>query len=387
MAMVITKGCLVEVSSDDPGYHGAWYIATFLDEVQLHQSKSKNNKGSTSNSKNRKKIGYLVKFVSLFEDGDPSEPLTEIVDPSFVRPLPPSYPTRNNVNNAVEEEAADYELYDVVDAYDRDGWWMGVVTEVLNDDKYMVSFESPPEELEFEKSQLRLHVDWIDGHWEIPPNKETCEAEASSQKRKRGGDENPAVVEYQQEWPFIKQSPMWATIESLELYQNPPQKPHFSPLNTVKEDSREGLAIAQLVTFANVVQRTSPLKMDDHDHMIHDRFETLVELESHGFDVDALRARLNELLSAKAQVRELNDKLKQVKEDLRNQNLEKSQIEEEIGQLQGEMLDLQEKLLVSEDKKNMKDKEIKMLQSKLHLLANQITPLEAEFKKIVASPL
>ncbi|KAJ9552576.1 hypothetical protein OSB04_016621 [Centaurea solstitialis] len=169
MAMGITKGCLVEVSSDDPGYHGAWYVATFLDQVEIYQSMSK-KKGSSS-SKNPKKIGYLVKFFSLLEDGDPCERLRGIVDPSFVRPLPPLYPTRNNVDNEVKEEATGYELYDVVDAYDREGWWMGIVTEVIKHDKYMVSFERFPDVLEYEKSKLRLHVDWIDGHWEIPRKK------------------------------------------------------------------------------------------------------------------------------------------------------------------------------------------------------------------------
>ncbi|KAJ9552575.1 hypothetical protein OSB04_016620 [Centaurea solstitialis] len=122
-----------------------------------------------------------------------------------------------------------------------------------------------------------------------------------------------------------------------------------------------------MVMFANVVQRNSQLKFDDPDHIIHDRLETLVELETHGFDVGTLRARLNQLLYAKAQVHELND--------------------EETGQLQGTMQDLQETLVVSRNKKKMKDKEIKMLQSNVNQLANKIIGLEAEFKKFAATPL
>jgi len=75
----------------------------------------------------------------------------------------------------------------------------------------------------------------------------------------------------------------------------------------VKEDRREGLAIAHLVTFANVVHRTSELKLDDPNDMIENSLETLVELETHGFDVGAVRARLNELLSRKTQVGELKE--------------------------------------------------------------------------------
>ena len=116
--------------------------------------------------------------------------------------------------------------------------------------------------------------------------------------------ENPAIAnncKYQQEWPFIKQSPIWATIESLKLYQNPPQKPHFSNLKKVKEDLREGLAIAFMVTFANVVERISELKLDDPNNIMENSLGTLVELETLGFNVGAIRTRLNELLSKKAE--------------------------------------------------------------------------------------
>ncbi|KAJ9554172.1 hypothetical protein OSB04_018217 [Centaurea solstitialis] len=536
MVIPITKGSLVEVSSDDPGFHGAWYVATFLDEVVLQQDQdhqSSSSKGSNHKTKNSKKIGYRVKYVSIAEEGNLDERLTEIVDPSFVRPSPPRYPRGSiSTNNDQAEYYYCYEVFEVVDAYLLDGWWMGVVTKVVdNGDKYMVWFEFPPEQVEVKRSNLRLHVDWIDGRWQIPPKKtpvpaqetqesaitkaehqdpllleqemsitETCETVAgkSSRKRKRalsvralfnvescnayiqesgkrassaivemttGLDEQPlsawyhgvlkktrklansfrskafvflaplyiwfrslggiywakfdlvdlilvlvciliagsrrsacdhgvepsdslipAVInnremtEYQQGWPFIKRSPIWAAIESLELYQNPPQKPHFSLLKEVKEDRREGLAIAHLVTFANVVERTSELKWDDPDDMILNSLESLVELETHGFDVGAIRARLNELLSRKAQAGELQDKVKQMDKDLQERNLEMSKIDEELGELKGKMQDLKEKLAESAKKKNVKDEEIKTLQSNVRLFANQIG-LEGYFEK------
>ncbi|KAI3718884.1 hypothetical protein L6452_19769 [Arctium lappa] len=204
---------------------------------------------------------------------------------------------------------------------------------------------------------------------------ETCEAEVgeSLQKRKRGRTPrlrfkrpngllegasrcstinhhhaepsdalNPAIVninEYQQEWPFIKRSPIWVTIESMELYQNLPQKPHFSLLKNINKDYREGLAIA---------------------HM------------TYGFDVGTVRVRLNKLLSTKAKVGEVKDKLKEIEKQLEKRNLEKSKIGEEVDQLAAEMQELQEKLVETVKKKNLKDEEIMMLQSNLHLVANQI---------------
>ncbi|KAI3697644.1 hypothetical protein L6452_30739 [Arctium lappa] len=256
---------------------------------------------------------------------------------------------------------------------------------------------------------------------------ETCEAEDGTHKRKRGRpkkslvkipmgllqlgylqgssrssdvdnpDEpsdasNPAIQSnreitgYQQEWPFIKRSPIWAAIESQELYQNPPQKPHFLLLKRIKEDHREGVAIGHMVTFANVVQRTSKLQPDDPDDIIENSLETLVDLETHGFNVGAVRARLNELLSRKAEVGELEDKLKQVEKELEKQNLEKSKIDEEVDQLEGKMQELQEKLGQSVKKKKVKAEEIMMLQSKFHLVANQIMDCKVYFKKLAATP-
>ncbi|KVI00723.1 Protein of unknown function DUF724 [Cynara cardunculus var. scolymus] len=202
---------------------------------------------------------------------------------------------------------------------------------------------------------------------------------------------NPAVLnnheisEYQQEWPFVKRSPIWATIESLELYQNPPQKPHFLLLKIMKEDYREGLAIGHMVTFANVVQRTSKLQPDVPSDIIDNSLETLVELETHGFDVGAVRARLNELLARKAKLGELKDKLKQVEKELEKRNLEKSKIKEEVDELEAKMQELQEKLVQSVKKKNVKDEEIMMLQSNLYLVGNEIMDWKVEFEKLAAT--
>ncbi|PWA83951.1 agenet-like domain, Agenet domain [Artemisia annua] len=155
--VTITKGSKVEVTSDEPGFYGAWYEATILDIVPL----------STKN-RQKKKMGYLVKYDTLYDEDDLDEKLLEAVDPVFVRPLPPK-------NDDVE-----FEVMDVVDCYHRDGWWCGVVENVIvvvesGEDvkkKYVVSFEDPVEAFEFEKTQMRLHVDWVDFYWKLAPKKE-----------------------------------------------------------------------------------------------------------------------------------------------------------------------------------------------------------------------
>ncbi|MBA0763425.1 hypothetical protein Gotri_012868 [Gossypium trilobum] len=137
----LSKGAPVEVSSDEEGFRGAWYLATILEMPPK------------SASKKRKKA--FVRYKTLLAD-DGKSPLTEHVDPGYIRPLPP-----NEKGNA----QSGFEVNDVVDARYRDGWWTGVVRKVLAKSKYRVYFDNPPDVIEFDRKDLRVHWDWIDGNW------------------------------------------------------------------------------------------------------------------------------------------------------------------------------------------------------------------------------
>lgn len=139
-----SKGAPVEVSSDEEGFRGAWYLATILEMPPK------------SASKKRKKA--FVRYKTLLAD-DGKSPLTEHVDPGYIRPLPP-----NEKGNA----QSGFEVNDVVDARYRDGWWTGVVRKVLEKSKYRVYFDNPPDVIEFDRKDLRVHWDWIDGNWVRP---------------------------------------------------------------------------------------------------------------------------------------------------------------------------------------------------------------------------
>ncbi|XVF72786.1 hypothetical protein PTKIN_Ptkin12aG0148100 [Pterospermum kingtungense] len=143
------KGTPVEVSSDEEGFRGAWYLATILESP------------SKSTSKKRKKA--LVQYKTLLaEDG--SSPLTEHVDPAFIRPLPPS---------EKEGVQSGFGVNDFVDAKSRDGWWTGVMRKVLEKSKYRVYFDNPPDVIEFDRKDLRVHWDWIDGKWVRPEKQQS----------------------------------------------------------------------------------------------------------------------------------------------------------------------------------------------------------------------
>ncbi|KAG8363931.1 hypothetical protein BUALT_Bualt19G0073700 [Buddleja alternifolia] len=129
-------GELVEVSSDEEGYEGAWFAATVIKEL--------------------KKGRYLVEYQSLKNDEDTNF-LREEVDNIHIRPCP------SNVR-LVDR----YEVHDEVDALYNDGWWVGVISKVLKNNRYSVYFRNTHEELNFKHYDLRMHQEWINGKWIIP---------------------------------------------------------------------------------------------------------------------------------------------------------------------------------------------------------------------------
>uniref|UniRef100_J3M3P6 Agenet domain-containing protein n=2 Tax=Oryza brachyantha TaxID=4533 RepID=J3M3P6_ORYBR len=128
----IGEGSKVEVTSNDEGFCGAWFQATAVKYV--------NNK-------------ILVEYDALKAD-DEITPLTETIEVQHVRPCPPDITVSSGFN-----------LLDEVDACWNDGWWVGVISKVISDQRYMVYFRSTGEEIEFGHEQLRFHCDWVGGRW------------------------------------------------------------------------------------------------------------------------------------------------------------------------------------------------------------------------------
>ncbi|KAI4322768.1 hypothetical protein L6164_022433 [Bauhinia variegata] len=85
---------------------------------------------------------YVVEYKNLLEN-DESGPLVETVHPKELRHLPPKI------------TATTYALYDKVDAFDNDGWWVGKMTGRA-DPNYNVYFEYYNQEIAYPVSQLRF---------------------------------------------------------------------------------------------------------------------------------------------------------------------------------------------------------------------------------------
>jgi Agenet domain len=130
--MKFPNGMLVEVSSDEEGFRGAWFVATIIRPVGT---------------------AFCVQYHNLKTD-DETALLQETVDPVHIRPVPPEACWPNS-----------FRLLEEVDAYCNDGWWAGVVSKVLGKNRCVVYFRQWKEEMEFKHDELRPHFDWVGGRW------------------------------------------------------------------------------------------------------------------------------------------------------------------------------------------------------------------------------
>ncbi|GMP39925.1 hypothetical protein CsSME_00010578 [Camellia sinensis var. sinensis] len=138
------KGSEVEISSNDDGFRGAWYAGTVI------RPASTKTKTTTNNKK------LLVEYKTLMADEGGKKPLREALDVVQLRPPPP------------RESRRSFKFSEEVDAYHNDGWWEGVITEVLENERYSVFFRGTREQLDFGSEELRLHREWVKGKW-VPP--------------------------------------------------------------------------------------------------------------------------------------------------------------------------------------------------------------------------
>ncbi|XP_059663245.1 protein AGENET DOMAIN (AGD)-CONTAINING P1-like [Cornus florida] len=129
--MGFRRGDQVEVASKEEGFLGSYYAATVIVEILKKE--------------------YIVQYRSLLKD-DMSGPLREIVTAGEVRPRPPQIP------------ATSFGLYDNVDAFDNDGWWVGKITGKVGLE-YLVYFETTGDQIAYPMSRLRVHQEWLNGKW------------------------------------------------------------------------------------------------------------------------------------------------------------------------------------------------------------------------------
>ncbi|XP_073136566.1 uncharacterized protein [Henckelia pumila] len=213
-----------------------------------------------------------------------------------------------------------------------------------------------------------------------------------SEKQKRSGvqpcgfDDTCATVPSEQEdLPFAKNVVLWKTIDSMDVLQRIPQRPHFRPLIHLKESSREGLAIGCMVTFSTVVEKASKLQINDPKSIADEILEILEDLEKYGFDVKVVEQCVGQMLEVKHKQEELREEAKGIDSQISHHNLEKQKINEEMGEMRRQILMLQEKISVAAAAQEKEESKIAPLHSKLQKVEEDIKMIELEFQNLAAA--
>lgn len=194
-------------------------------------------------------------------------------------------------------------------------------------------------------------------------------------------------VENHQSSLFLKRSPLWKNIESMEIFKKMAKKPHFSPLVKCKEEMREGLAIGHMVNFSNLAENISKLQFCHPITVIESKLGMLAELESHGFDVETVRACLTQLLSKKQREAELQKEYQDIGNTISHSAEEIAKAEEEVTELNKRIRELSAKLDDTMLKKKMKEKEISKLQSSQDVVGENLRILQMNFENIAGTLL
>ncbi|KAF8108463.1 hypothetical protein N665_0108s0002 [Sinapis alba] len=186
--------------------------------------------------------------------------------------------------------------------------------------------------------------------------------------------------------PFVKKSPCWKVLESMEIFKSVPQRPHFSPLLECEEESREGNAIGAMVKFTGLLEKLSGIQVDDSVTAINRIKEGFLKLEKHGFDVTASCSRIDKLLSTKESQTWALEELKVAEREITEKDNKRRKLEEDIEQVPKKIVALQRQLALLKQEKVTKDKEIARIQSEAEVLDQKVQNVEHEFRATVTAP-
>ncbi|RID47733.1 hypothetical protein BRARA_I04305 [Brassica rapa] len=198
--------------------------------------------------------------------------------------------------------------------------------------------------------------------------------------------ETPKAKETTIVLPFVKKSPCWKVLESMEIFKAVPQRPHFNPLLECEEESREGDAIGAMVKFTGLLEKVSYIQVDDSVTEINRIKECFLKLEEHGFDVTAPCSRIDKLLSVKESQTWALEELKVAEREITENDNKRRKLEEDIEELPKKIVELQRQLALVKQEKVTKDKEIALMQSHAEILDQKVQNVEKEFRETVTSP-
>ncbi|KAL1542623.1 DUF724 domain-containing protein 3-like isoform X1 [Salvia divinorum] len=200
-------------------------------------------------------------------------------------------------------------------------------------------------------------------------------------------DKVALVLSEPEKLPFEKNTILWKTIESIQVFQRLPQKPHFQPLENFRESSREGLAIGYMVTFSSIVERASKLQLTDPVSIMEDIMDTLTDLEKQGFEVRPIQDCISELLAIKGKQEKLANDAETLKGQITGHSDTKARLERDIEEINEHIKKLQRKHSQAESAKEREEEEMAFLQVRLRETKDSIKTVKNDFEGKVSSIL
>ncbi|XP_020094162.1 uncharacterized protein LOC109714130 isoform X2 [Ananas comosus] len=149
----IRKGSLVEVAVDDDGLRGVWCSGSVLDIKDDRAYVCYNDRLPDDGS------GQLKEWIPLMDDSD-KPPRIRVAHPMTTTKFEGTRKRRRELENYA------WAIGDRVDAWIRDGWWEGTITEKSQADETEFTVHFPAgNSLVVKAWNLRPSLVWKDGHW------------------------------------------------------------------------------------------------------------------------------------------------------------------------------------------------------------------------------
>ncbi|KAF6143147.1 hypothetical protein GIB67_000370 [Kingdonia uniflora] len=181
--------------------------------------------------------------------------------------------------------------------------------------------------------------------------------------------------------PFTKKSDMWEKVESKDVFQLMPQKPHFHPLRKLKDNEKicEIKALGHMITFSDLADETRRYKFEDHINDIKTTLEVLVTLEPLGFDIQKVKSQLVQLIELKNRQVVLEDRTRIVTGKIEEVNTE-------IGRFDAKIEEARKIIMEQEGKRQEGVSFIVQLKEQLASIENDSHTAKLSFYEVASRP-
>ncbi|KAK3164526.1 hypothetical protein QOZ80_1AG0020490 [Eleusine coracana subsp. coracana] len=177
----------------------------------------------------------------------------------------------------------------------------------------------------------------------------------------------------------------------MEVFKLLPQKNlHFHEVwNNYPRELREGQALGLMLSFANMAESIKNIRVEDDPQLYQEKMRSLLDLEDNGFEVGALKDRLDNLLC----LRYHQIDLKKMKAHLNNEVLKleisNTEVEQRLKFIRMYMMGLGEEPPQFREltmQKSVNSSNILKLQDELHQVEDSLMSVEADFNNAAAAP-